>query len=79
MNQKLHDRGNGEDYKQIPNSEGVWTIEVYPKLLAEIRTAMELSKIITAAIPGLRRDMTAFTDSTLPKINKTVDFPNVMI
>ncbi|KAH6715555.1 glycoside hydrolase superfamily [Leptodontidium sp. MPI-SDFR-AT-0119] len=70
--------GNGEDYKQIPNSEKEWEIIAYPLLLAEIRSALGPSKVISAAVPGLRRDMLAFTKSTIPSISKSVDFLNIM-
>lgn len=43
--------GNGEDYKQITNSEKSWEVEAYPKLLAEIRAAIGPDKILSAAIP----------------------------
>ncbi|KAL4869878.1 hypothetical protein BDV12DRAFT_70385 [Aspergillus spectabilis] len=70
--------GNGEDYKRIPNSEKAWEIEAYPKLLAEIRAALGPDKLISAAVPGLRRDMLAFTQSTLPLISDSLDFLNIM-
>ncbi|KAJ4367016.1 hypothetical protein N0V83_007546 [Neocucurbitaria cava] len=70
--------GNGEDYKQIPNLEKAWESEAYPKLLAEIRTAIGPSHIISAAVPGLPRDMLAFTHATIPKIMKSVDYLNIM-
>jgi len=70
--------GNGEDYKQIPNSEKEWEITAYPLLLEEIRAALGPSKVISAAVPGLRRDMLAFTKSTVPLISKSVDFLNIM-
>lgn len=70
--------GNGEDYKQIPNSEKAWEIDAYPKLLAEIRTAIGTSKLISVAVPGLPRDMLAFTDKTVSLINEYVDFWNIM-
>lgn len=71
-------RGNGEDYKQIPNSEKEWEIDAYPELLAEIRAAIGSSKLLTAAVPGLERDILAFTETTLPKIFESIDFLNVM-
>jgi GH18 family chitinase len=43
--------GNGEDYKQITNSEKSWEVEAYPKLLAEIRAAIGPDKIMSAAVP----------------------------
>ncbi|KAL1649349.1 hypothetical protein SLS61_006457 [Didymella pomorum] len=72
------DGGNGEDYKHIPNSEKGWEIDAYPELLAEIRAAIGPSKLLTAAVPGLKRDMLAFTEANLPKIYESVDFLNVM-
>ncbi|KAL2867376.1 glycoside hydrolase family 18 protein [Aspergillus lucknowensis] len=70
--------GNGEDYKQIPNSEKAWEIESYPKLLTEIRTALGAEKLISAAVPGLPRDMLAFTQGTIPSIAASLDFFNIM-
>lgn len=70
--------GNGEDYKRIPNSEKVWEIEAFPLLLSEIRAAIGPSKVISAAVPGLERDMIAFTKTTVPKIMTSLDFINVM-
>ena len=55
------DSGNGEDYKQIPTSEKAWEIEAYPLLISEIRSALGSNKLISAAVPGLPRDMLAFT------------------
>ncbi|PVH81673.1 glycoside hydrolase family 18 protein [Cadophora sp. DSE1049] len=70
--------GNGEDYKQNPNSEKEWEINAYPLLLEDIRAALGPSKVISAAVPGLRRDMLAFTKSTIPLISRSVDFLNIM-
>lgn len=70
--------GNGEDYKQISNTVKEWEIAAYPLLLAEIRHALGPSKIISAAVPGLRRDMLAFTKTTIPLINASLDFLNIM-
>ncbi|KAL6712260.1 hypothetical protein ACN47E_000137 [Coniothyrium glycines] len=70
--------GNGDDYKQVPNSEKAWEIDAYPKLLEEIRSAIGPDKLISAAVPGLPRDMLAFTAQTVPEINKYVDFFNIM-
>jgi GH18 family chitinase len=70
--------GNGEDYKQIENSEKEWEIEAYPKLLSEIRSALGPDKLMSAAVPGLRRDMLAFTKDTVPKISASLDFFNIM-
>jgi GH18 family chitinase len=71
-------RGNGADYKKTPNSEKAWEIEAYPKLLSEIRAALGPSKVISAAVPGLPRDMLAFTRDTIPQINASLDFFNIM-
>ncbi|KXJ86867.1 glycoside hydrolase superfamily [Microdochium bolleyi] len=70
--------GNGEDYKQIPNSEKAWEIAAYPLLLSEIRSALGPDKIISAAVPGKVGDMLAFTSTTLPAIMTQLDFLNVM-
>lgn len=70
--------GNGEDYKGISNEKKVWEIEAYPKLLAEIRAALGPSKLMSAAVPGLRRDMIAFTKDTIPLIMESLNFLNIM-
>jgi GH18 family chitinase len=56
----------------------VWEIAAYPLLLAEIRSALGPEKIMSAAVPGLRRDMLAFTSTTVPQITKSLDFFNIM-
>ncbi|KAL2263805.1 hypothetical protein VTK26DRAFT_4972 [Humicola hyalothermophila] len=70
--------GNGEDYKKVPNSDKAWEIDAYPLLLAKLRAALGPKKIISAAVPGLKRDMLAFTRWTVPRIMRHVDFLNVM-
>ncbi|CZR59117.1 related to extracellular chitinase [Phialocephala subalpina] len=70
--------GNGEDYKTIPNSQKAWEIEAYPSLLSEIRLALGPNKLISAAVPGLLRDMLAFTPKTIPLISSSVDFLSIM-
>lgn len=62
----------------MPNSHKLWEIEAYPKLLSEIRAALGPEKLISAAVPGLPRDMMAFTNKTIPKISSSLDFFNVM-
>jgi GH18 family chitinase len=47
-------------------------------LLAEIRSALGPKKLISAAVPGLRRDMLAFTKHTIPQIDSSLDFWNIM-
>jgi GH18 family chitinase len=74
----VYPRGNGEDYKQIPNSKKEWEIAAYPLLLASLRTALGPSKRISAAVPGLPRDFRAFTPITIPEIMSSVDFLNIM-
>lgn len=68
--------GNGEDYKRIPNSKKVDEIKSYPKLLKEIKNAIG-DKELSIAVPGLERDMIAYTHEQVPKINAVVDFVNV--
>ncbi|KAF2031365.1 42 kDa endochitinase-like protein [Setomelanomma holmii] len=70
--------GNGEDYKTNPNSGKEWQIAAYPNLLASIRAAIGPTKTISAAVPGLPRDMLAFTTATIPDIMDVVDFFNIM-
>lgn len=70
--------GNGEDYKQVPNSSKAWEIDAYPLLLGELRAALGPDKVISAAVPGLVRDMIAFTHETVPRIMRHLDFLNVM-
>ncbi|KAM7191123.1 endochitinase 1 [Naviculisporaceae sp. PSN 640] len=70
--------GNGEDYKQVPNSDKAWEIEAYPALLKAIREALGQDRTISAAVPGLPRDMLAFTSTTVPQIMQHLDFLNVM-
>jgi GH18 family chitinase len=72
------DSGNGEDYKQIPNAEKAWEVDAYPTLLSAVRAAIGPEKLISAAVPGLPRDMLGFTSTTLPSIMESVDFLNVM-
>lgn len=62
----------------MPNAAKAWEIDAYPKLLAEIRSALGPTKIISAAVPGLRRDMLAFTKDTIPSITSSLDFFNIM-
>lgn len=69
--------GNGEDYKQVPNSEKEWEIAAYPLLLSELRSALGTSKLITAAVPGIERDMIAFRGNIV-HIEPHLDFFNVM-
>ncbi|KAI0440798.1 glycoside hydrolase family 18 protein [Xylaria telfairii] len=70
--------GNGEDYKQVPNEAKAWEITAYPLLLAAIRSALGPNKLMSAAVPGLPRDMLAFTTVTVPQIMESLDFLNVM-
>src|SRR5690349_10839191 len=43
-----------------------------------MRVALGPNKIISVAVPGLKRDMLAFTRDTVPRIMRHVDFLNVM-
>lgn len=69
--------GNGEDYKEVPNSKKVDEIETYPLFLAAIREAIG-DKILSIAVPGRKQDFIAFTKEQGPKIFKSVDMVNVM-
>ncbi len=62
----------------MPNSAKTWEISAYPLLLAEIRAALGPEKVLSAAVPGLERDMLAFTRETVPRIMRHLDFLNVM-
>ncbi|KAF2272374.1 glycoside hydrolase [Westerdykella ornata] len=70
--------GNGADYKQVPNSEKVYEIEAFPKLLAAVRSAIGKDKILSIAVPGKKGDMIAFTEQAGPLIWPSVDYVNVM-
>ncbi|KAH7152886.1 glycoside hydrolase superfamily [Dactylonectria macrodidyma] len=69
--------GNGADYKTNPNSGKVSEIQTYPKLLSAIKK--EIGDLeLSIAVPALERDMIAYTAKQVRKINKVVDFVNVM-
>jgi chitinase len=69
--------GNGEDYRRIPNSKKVSEIQTFPLLLAAIKDAIG-DKELSIAVPGLERDMIAYIPEKVRKMNKSVDFVNVM-
>ncbi|PNY24026.1 Endochitinase B [Tolypocladium capitatum] len=69
--------GNGEDYKRVSNDQKKGEIEAYPLLLAEIKAAIG-DKELSIAVPGKVGDMIAFSAEQVPKIDKAVDFINVM-
>lgn len=71
-------RGNRDDYKEIPNSEREWEIEPFVELLQELRAVLGEDKLLTIATPGKEVDLMAFTESTMPRIIRAVDFINVM-
>ncbi|KAJ6782108.1 hypothetical protein PWT90_08397 [Aphanocladium album] len=70
--------GNRDDYKVITNDQREWEIDAYHLLLKELRETIGRNKIISIAVPGLERDLMAFTANTVPKIVKQVDFINIM-
>ncbi|TLD36783.1 putative class V chitinase [Venturia nashicola] len=70
--------GNGANYKTNPNSNKTDEITTYPLLLSEIRAAIGPDYLLTAAVPGLARDMIAYTAATGPSIWKSLDFVNLM-
>ncbi|KAI1491405.1 glycoside hydrolase family 18 protein [Biscogniauxia mediterranea] len=69
--------GNGEDYRQNPNSGKVDEITGYALLLQEIKAAIG-DKELSIAVPGKKGDMIAFTPEQAPLINDAVDVINVM-
>ncbi|OTB02712.1 glycoside hydrolase family 18 protein [Hypoxylon sp. CI-4A] len=70
--------GNGDDWKKVPNEERQWEVAAYPKLLTAIRKELGQDHLMSAAVPGLPRDMIAFTPETVPQIMESLDFLNVM-
>ncbi|KAL4941633.1 hypothetical protein BDV06DRAFT_212481 [Aspergillus oleicola] len=70
--------GNGEDYKQHPNSEKVGEIETFALFIQALRKAIGTDKLLSIATPGKREDMMAYTAETGPKIWPSVDMVNVM-
>ncbi|KAM4056006.1 glycosyl hydrolases family 18 domain-containing protein [Hirsutella rhossiliensis] len=70
--------GNRDDYRLVPNREREWEIEAFGLLLQDLRAAIGPAKTLSIAVPGLERDLMAFTASTLPRIVDQVDFINVM-
>ena len=69
--------GNGADYREVPNSAKQGEIAAFPRFLDIIRKAIGTEKILSIAVPGLERDMLAFTPETGPLIWPSVDFVNV--
>ncbi|KAK7749568.1 hypothetical protein SLS53_000144 [Cytospora paraplurivora] len=69
--------GNGYDFRQVPNSDLTSEIETYPLLLSAIKSAIG-DKELSIAVPGLERDMIAFTAEQVPKIDAAVDVVNLM-
>ncbi|KAJ2969226.1 hypothetical protein NUW58_g10037 [Xylaria curta] len=65
-------------YKKVPNEAKAWEVTAYPLLLAEIRKALGPTKLMSAAVPGIPRDMLAFTAATVPQVMGSLDFLNVM-
>lgn len=68
--------GNGQDYRQNPNSGKTDEITGYALFLKEVKAAIG-SKELSIAVPGLERDMIAFTADQAPLINAAVDVVNV--
>lgn len=68
--------GNGEDYKKNPNSGKVDEIDNYPLLLRAVKDAIG-DKELSIAVPGLERDMIAFTAAKVPAVSDAVDVVNV--
>ncbi|KAI8404620.1 hypothetical protein FOFC_16115 [Fusarium oxysporum] len=68
--------GNGQAYKQVPNCKKRNEIKAFPLLLKEIKKYIG-RKELSIAVPGLERDMIAYTSGETPGINESVDFINV--
>lgn len=68
--------GNGEDYRRIPNRDKTSEIQSFPLLLEEIKMAIG-DKELSIAVPGLERDMIAYTPEQVAKMNSVVSFVNV--
>ncbi|KAI2486503.1 glycosyl hydrolase family 18 [Pyrenophora tritici-repentis] len=69
--------GNGANYKKVPNSDKLYQITAFPKVLEAIRTAIG-DKLLSIAVPGKSEDMIAYTSTTGPLIWPSVDYINVM-
>jgi chitinase len=69
--------GNGADYKQIVNADKVDEITTYPLFLQAVKDAIA-PKELTITVPGLERDMIAFTEEQAPAIWNAVDLVNIM-
>ncbi|OJJ44226.1 hypothetical protein ASPZODRAFT_71871 [Penicilliopsis zonata CBS 506.65] len=69
--------GNGQDYRQVPNSAKTSEIETYPLFLKAIRDAIG-DKVLSIAVPGKKGDMIAFTKEQGPSIFSSVDMVNLM-
>lgn len=70
--------GNGQDYKQVPNSKKTSEIETFPLLLAEVRRALGSNRLLSIASPGKIGDMIAYRPENAMSIWKSVDWVNVM-
>ncbi|KAF4171584.1 hypothetical protein CNMCM8694_008061 [Aspergillus lentulus] len=70
--------GNGNDYKETPDSQKTGEIETYPLFLQAIRQAIGPKKILSIGVPGKCTDMIAFTKEQGPKIWPSVDMVNIM-
>ncbi|KAF7908992.1 uncharacterized protein EAE98_012381 [Botrytis deweyae] len=72
--------GNGDDYKQpgTTNSAKTWEVDAFSKLVSELRSAIGPEKILSAAVPGLHRDMMAFGPDNIRKLVQHIDFFNIM-
>lgn len=46
--------------------------------MQEVRSALGHDKLLSMAVPGLERDMMAFTNSTVPRLVEQISFINIM-
>jgi chitinase len=70
--------GNGADYKQVPNSQKTDEVNTFPLLIQAIRDAIGQDKVLSVAVPGLKRDMIGYTAKSGPAVFDTVDMVNIM-
>ncbi|OAX81857.1 hypothetical protein ACJ72_03794 [Emergomyces africanus] len=70
---------NGENSKDIPNSEKASEVDNFPLFLKEIKHSIGTGKQLSIAVPGKKSDMIAYTAEKGPAIWEAVDFVNVIM
>lgn len=56
----------------------MWEIDAFPGFVQAVRNAIGKDKFLSIAVPGLERDMIAYTPTTVPKLAAIVDSFNIM-